>query len=586
MPARIDSAVQALYRTWLNNADAAVKEQLVKSRPVSAFTENVNLSHRLSKQQRLRILDQALILLEMVYVHLPLKRAIHAIDPIQRLRLLRFRLDQAKEGGISETEFHREIQETFLSVRDVHTQYILPRPFRGNVAYLPFLVEEYYEKEYGERKQKFLVSHVAEGFKHRSFERDVQVLYWNGVPIKRAIEDNGQRQAGSNPEARFARGLDALTIRELKLSLPPDEEWVTVTYRTKRGLQCEIKLQWLVVPVRAGTEPQNRALKPKRAIDNQKSAINQMRKILYVPRVVELETWCERARKEKRRNGMVAQADSALRTRLPSVFRAETKKRGKYGYIRIFTFDPDLDSVGADEIVDEFRRLILQLPQNGLIIDVRGNSGGLINAGERLLQMFTPHQIKPELFEFINTPLTLRISLAAPKDEEMARFARSIREAVVTSATYSAGFPLTSEEECNAIGQIYFGPVVLITDAMCYSATDIFTAGFQDNRSGVVLGTSGNTGAGGAEVVEHKDLKHWLRKDSKSPFGALPKGSGLSVAIRRSLRVGNRSGRPLEELGIISEQRHYMTKRDLLDNRDLIDRAVRILVSMTARREQ
>ena len=40
-----------------------------------------------------------------------------------------------------------------------------------------------------------------------SFEPGVDVLYWNGVPIKRAIELNGESQAGSNIDARFARGL-------------------------------------------------------------------------------------------------------------------------------------------------------------------------------------------------------------------------------------------------------------------------------------------------------------------------------------------------------------------------------------------
>ena len=49
------------------------------------------------------------------------------------------------------------------------------------------------------------------------------MLAWNGVPIVRAIEINGESQAGSNPDARFARGLDNLTIRPLNSTLPPDE---------------------------------------------------------------------------------------------------------------------------------------------------------------------------------------------------------------------------------------------------------------------------------------------------------------------------------------------------------------------------
>jgi hypothetical protein len=43
--------------------------------------------------------------------------------------------------------------------------------------------------------------------------------------------------------------------------------------------------------------------------------------------------------------------------------------------------------------------------------------------------------------------------------------------------------------------------------------------------------------------------------------------------------VRRNAGRPLEELGIVPDQRHYMTRRDVLgSNEDLIRRAARILV--------
>ena len=50
-----------------------------------------------------------------------------------------------------------------------------------------------------------------------------------------------------------------------------------------------------------------------------------------------------------------------------------------------------------------------QLPQQGLIVDVRGNGGGLIYASEFTLQTLTPRPIQPEPVQFINTPLNLQI---------------------------------------------------------------------------------------------------------------------------------------------------------------------------------
>ena len=53
-----------------------------------------------------------------------------------------------------------------------------------------------------------------------------------------------------------------------------------------------------------------------------------------------------------------------------------------------------------------------RLPKNGLIIDIRRNSGGNISAGERLLQLFTPKEIIPTRFQFRVTKGTLHMMSA------------------------------------------------------------------------------------------------------------------------------------------------------------------------------
>ena len=51
--------------------------------------------------------------------------------------------------------------------------------------------------------------------------------------------------------ARLARGVDSLTIRSLRIHLPPDEEWVTVSYRRRRAASDrELREPWLVAPQR------------------------------------------------------------------------------------------------------------------------------------------------------------------------------------------------------------------------------------------------------------------------------------------------------------------------------------------------
>src|SRR5437588_3399266 len=106
---------------------------------LSEFLESIKKRRSLSRSARLRIIDQVILLLEMNYVHLPLKRAMHAINPIQRLKLLKYRLE-TKHRMEDEMQFHKRLLEIFSSLRDIHTRYLLPSPFKNRVAFLPFLV--------------------------------------------------------------------------------------------------------------------------------------------------------------------------------------------------------------------------------------------------------------------------------------------------------------------------------------------------------------------------------------------------------------------------------------------------------------
>ena len=227
-----------------------------------------------------------------------------------------------------------------------------------------------------------------------------------------------------------------------------------------------------------------------------------------------------------------------------------------YGYVRIFTFNVP----AADPFVDEFVRLVGLLPDTGLVIDVRGNGGGLIYAAEQLLQVLTPAPIEPEPAQFVNTVLNLKIcrnhrrSTALP-GLVLEPWIDSIQQATRTGAAFSRGIPITSPDDANRRGQAYQGPVVLITDALSYSATDLFAAGFQDHAIGPVIGVGGATGAGGANVWTHALLRRLMEPDNEdpgpSPFQVLPRGADLRVAVRRTTRVGSNAGNVLEDLGVV-----------------------------------
>jgi C-terminal processing protease CtpA/Prc len=183
--------------------------------------------------------------------------------------------------------------------------------------------------------------------------------------------------------------------------------------------------------------------------------------------------------------------------------------------------------------------------------------------------VLTSTPIEPERFHFINTESTLKISKADPSLEI---WTDSIDASVVTAETWSQGFPLTDPQAANALGRKYPGKVVLLIDALCYSTTDIFSAGFQDHGIGPVLGTNSRTGAGGANVWTYGTFRQFLN------YPALPKGVTFRSAIRRSTRVGAKAGVPLEDFGVIADQVHDLTRRDVLEgNVDLLNAAGELL---------
>ena len=543
----------------------------------------------LSDAQRRLVLDQAEILIEEIYVHLPLKRAMHAVDPLQALRLLRHRLAE-----LSETEFHVQMQRVFLGLRDLHTNYILPSRFAG-FAFLGIFLERCVVPS---GRTAYVVTKT---FDHvtgdTQLKAGVEVTHWNGTPIQLAVEANAAREAGSNKAAQHAQGLQNMTLRSINMSLPPDEDWVDITYKVDATTH-ETRVPWRVFET--GSEVTDPGTLPSLptgvkvaahhlvGMDLRTELTRRVKRRLFAPATLQQ---LPRVKGSKGAKAAKAAKAGARKPRVSASLAAgpvatnrpdEIKARivdtpsGTFGHLRIFTFH--MQDQNIDAFLNEVARLLTEMPPKGLVLDVRGNGGGYVIAAEFLLQFLSPRRIMPEPFQFVSTPGTTGLARTVADYKE---WKASLDEAVTTGSAFSTAFPLYSAEVVNSVGQLYQGPVVLVTDAQCYSACDIFAAGFQDHEIGPVLGVEANTGAGGANVLTHEDLRtEW----TDGPLKQLPKGVQMRVALRRCLRVGTRFGQPVEDLGVVPDELHALTKRDLLEeNADLMAAAGALLSQGTPR---
>lgn len=472
----------------------------------------------LTRAEMQLLAQRALVLLRDFYVHLPMKRVVHAADPERRLRLLLDRLSD--EPPLAEEEFHRALGDVFTELRDRHTTYILPQPYRSAIAFLPFLVEPVADG-------RFIVSRVSWPFADEGLRRST-VTHWNGIPIERAVELNAERNAGANRWARRARGLDRLTFRWLGLGVRPDEDWVVVSYLVD-GEPRHLRFPWLVVERPAWEPP----LRSGAAVDREGEWIRRVKTRLLAP-------------------------GEPAEDRID--YRPATGEHS-CGHLRIFSFELE------DDEVDGFlARVVAELERDrpeGLIIDVRGNPGGSLVAAERLIQLFSPVAVTPEALEFINTPAGRDLASRGLADPERSGEARE------TATPYLASLPLAEPGSYNDVGQVFQGPVAVIVDGLTYSAAEVFAAGMQDHGAATILGTSGQSGGGGANVWSYDDVR--AARPAGLPLGLLPLDSSFDVAIRRMTRVGPRAGVPLEELGVVAEAVHLPTAADVLGrNEDLL----------------
>ena len=525
----------------------------------------------LTAAERLRLIDGIERVLEGVYTHLPLKRARYGFDPVQRLRILRSQIAE-----LSDDAFHIELADTITRLRDAHTRYTGPATLESKVAALPFLVEMIGSVD----APTYVVTKVGHGH-DASFKPGVMLEYWNGVPIDRAVQRHSDQEVGGRPDSQRAWAVQSLTLRSLQYGPPPDEHWVIVGYRTGDGAgqSKEIKLPWQIVdpseirPLLSGgpTGKRAKALRRTRAVDPAAEAIRGAKMLLFAPHA--LTGRQAQAPAAQRGGSRRTPTASIIPTTLTETLKAMSiaAPGGPFGYLRIYGFDAD-----PEPFIEELIRLIPLLPDRGLIIDIRGNPGGYIWAAELALQLFTPNHVEPTRFSALATPFTRQIASIGDVAEDLEPWKRSLDAAVRNGELYAQTIPITDPDACNALGQMYGGPVVLVADSTTYSSGDLFSAGFVDNRMGPFICVGSATGAGGANVWSYGELRKALA-GSPAALPLLPDGIDLSLSFRRATRARANEGIPIEDVGV-SGTPYAMTRDDLLNgNPDLIATCIGVL---------
>ena len=371
--------------------------------------------------ERTKVLDQAALMLNHLYPHLPFKlEHFNFIHPVAYLE----KNVRPFLKTMAEVTFHGHVIAAFSLVRDAHTLYGLPSPFRGAVAFLPFQLRFYVQNNV----RRYVVSKVMSGFKHETFQPGAEILRWSGFAVEAVVQALAGRLPGGNEDAAVTRGTFHLTLRPLTFCQPPGQQEKLTPVLEHRAPGSEetrqILLPWGVANgIDLGHAFPSDGFSVNSTHDHADLWQTCMNACVHAP--------AKKAPPVPPRPPTPAEAALSLPSNLPDTFEVQftggPSKPGvvessvlttdppsdaRVGYLRIRRFSDGSSAGNTAGIVDEFRRLLTLLDEvahYGLIIDLRSNPGGDVIAAEQMLQMLTPIPIQPAPFHLANTPAVLNV---------------------------------------------------------------------------------------------------------------------------------------------------------------------------------
>lgn len=487
-----------------------------------------------SVEQKKLVLDQARIILTQIYINreLKIKDFGPTANPIPYLNKIESELDT-----ISDKSFHKQLGDIFFRFRDLHTLYYLPRPFACYESFLPFGLKEVTAANGkkviavdGVRTKAEILKLLPQPFRIKI--GDIVTSY-DGLSIEKAIQSKMPRSLGANPSAARRKSIDDLRFYQHDLELLPEKDSLELELQTIEGEKYKIEIPWLT-------------WKDWSCISEQNTLTTRTTKKF------------PKAKSGKQKSDFDQTGESTL------YWQINKTKFGNFGYIELMSFNPV--DVSANEVVIKVKNLLQNELKNtdGLMIDLRSNSGGLLSLSEKLIQLFTPREIQPHNYILRNSEANAIYMALTPMD----RFTKILEEAQQSGSPFTKKISLDTFEEINDIGQVYFKPVAVYVDAHCYSACDTFAAQVQDHNAATVFGEDQTTGGGGANVFSLNEILEDFEQfgvDS-APFKKLPNGQNIIFAFRQAFRTGANAGKLIENAGVTVDRISSSNMTDLFNS--------------------
>ncbi|KAJ8322669.1 hypothetical protein O5D80_008211 [Batrachochytrium dendrobatidis] len=522
-------------------------------------------------------------------------------DPFPIIKKLRAKLDAS---NLTDTEMQTELLNAFIRMRDFHSHFAPSGPYACFVA-TTGLYFRFIEGDADMVKKPTVVfeKHADNKSLRAFFGKDYdqikfgdELLLVDGMPFVDYWNLNQDKTGGANDYGGQHGALSYMTSRFGAFTPLPETDTIKYQFKSKdTGKVYDIEAPWVVgfdsscwnITSQLYAKISGKTLPGTPQPADTNSIIDADASDTGAKR--QFKTWEEirtplmiseyHHKKQKidqillgqplKNNGLEYQ-NAGVSTISWAIWKPESKN---LGIIRLDDFIPKNLKTGARanaEAVREIHKLLSTVLKNtnAVIFDLRANGGGSGDFANAIPQLFKPD------FQ----PMTMRYLMNSVAYNTLVNgtyFFDTSNPAwykTPPGSKYSIDHDLNSFNQANMYGQAYLKPVGAFTDAVCYSACDLFSASIQSSETGYVLGEDGTTGGGGADVfplnptlllfnhVDFKPMPYYQELTDETTGQSYT--NALSIGVRQMIRNGKQKGQLVEDIGAVSD---YIVRPRLTD---------------------
>ncbi|KAI9090872.1 hypothetical protein DFS34DRAFT_697801 [Phlyctochytrium arcticum] len=484
-------------------------------------------------QDREDIAEQRLEMMK-IYVNTELKLKNYGIDVMQGIENI-----VANARSLSDKDFFYGLALHALSLRDQHNSFDIPGAHGCYNLQIPYQLQ-FIESQDIENDPKLAVASLPQDPELRAIlppqifniNPGDELLSIDGKSFRNFYLSVQDMASGSNLFGGYRTAKDMLDNRACNKYPLPEKDEVELVFRSNQQ-NVSVKAPYISTAtlncLRKAPRPANESRTVQVPPPNPENA-NGFKAFLFPP--------------ENNFNlTFLPDGDLSFMTYVSNGF--------KLGYIRM----PSFSAADADVLVEQFKAILVNgvADTDGLVVDTRNNGGGNAGVAEAIPQFFTSNKIVTTTVHMVVNPTTKQMivdrNFLGP--EQRAAFLETPANANLTSP-----IPFSLGLRPNMDGQMYFKPVAILNDAVCYSACETFSAVNQDNDAAIIFGEDGQTGGGGANVFFHSGIDQQApgvlkRLPLEAPTGGRQRGNlSMALSFRAVIRSGKNNGVPIEDFGL------------------------------------